>query len=406
VNNTILANNGASEFQGAVFNGGGAGGGGGADLIGNPGNTGTGTSGATLFAFTGGSSNANPGLDPGGLNNNGGPTQTFALLTGSPAIDAGIKAGAPATDQRGYVRDSDITGNVDIGAYEYLLPDVASIAENDGVLADMTNFSNQLSMITHVVITFNSQVALTGTPIAVNFRDVASPGWNEDLKPLVIDDTSGHTVVTVTFQHVSSPDPVTGGSLQDGNYKVIVTGSGVHQVGTGNLVMADYSSPFYRWFGDLLGDKPVGNADALWFRKTFNLSSGNPGFIAAFDYDGAVTIGNLAALQFRKRFNTSPPLPTFSMVVLGPLGTPSTLLTVAAQLNVPPTIGAALPAVVSQPATMSAVDAFFQKYGAAAVPPHTDVVPGLSVVSASDASKNNELWQSALDAAYAGLTSL
>jgi hypothetical protein len=60
------------------------------------------------------------GVDPklGPLANNGGPTQTMALLTGSPAINAGDPdtAGLPATDQRGLPRMVD--GRVDIGAFE------------------------------------------------------------------------------------------------------------------------------------------------------------------------------------------------------------------------------------------------------------------------------------------------
>jgi hypothetical protein len=58
------------------------------------------------------------GVDPllGPLQNNGGLTATHALLTGSPAIDAGTRAGAPLIDQRGVVRQFGIA--VDIGAFE------------------------------------------------------------------------------------------------------------------------------------------------------------------------------------------------------------------------------------------------------------------------------------------------
>jgi hypothetical protein len=48
------------------------------------------------------------------LGNYGGPTQTMALLPGSPAIGGGTAAGAPPTDQRGQLRKRP----VDIGAFQ------------------------------------------------------------------------------------------------------------------------------------------------------------------------------------------------------------------------------------------------------------------------------------------------
>ena len=54
----------------------------------------------------------------GALGDNGGPTPTMALPAGSPAIDAGVLAGAPASDQRGISRPQG--AGVDIGAYERL----------------------------------------------------------------------------------------------------------------------------------------------------------------------------------------------------------------------------------------------------------------------------------------------
>ncbi len=56
----------------------------------------------------------NLGLLP--LADNGGPTRTHALLASSPAIDAGDRDRAPATDQRGEVRSLDHP--VDVGAFE------------------------------------------------------------------------------------------------------------------------------------------------------------------------------------------------------------------------------------------------------------------------------------------------
>lgn len=59
-------------------------------------------------------STADPLLDP--LGDNGGPTETFKLLPGSPAIDAGSDTACPATDQRGSIRPTG--SHCDIGAYE------------------------------------------------------------------------------------------------------------------------------------------------------------------------------------------------------------------------------------------------------------------------------------------------
>ena len=67
-----------------------------------------------------------PATDPllGLLAANGGPTQTHALLPGSPAINAGDDVGAPPTDQRGLPR----VGLTDIGAVEFQDAD----ADGDG----------------------------------------------------------------------------------------------------------------------------------------------------------------------------------------------------------------------------------------------------------------------------------
>jgi hypothetical protein len=78
----------------------------------------------------------------GALQDNGGQTDTRALLAGSPAINAGnpCVADAPlgvsaalATDQRGQPRKSN--GAVDIGAYEeQLAPTAAAVSVSGRVL--------------------------------------------------------------------------------------------------------------------------------------------------------------------------------------------------------------------------------------------------------------------------------
>ncbi len=58
------------------------------------------------------------------LADNGGPTQTLALMSDSPAIDAGNNDTCPANDQRGVARPQGTY--CDIGAFEYIL-----FSEND-----------------------------------------------------------------------------------------------------------------------------------------------------------------------------------------------------------------------------------------------------------------------------------
>ena len=60
--------------------------------------------------------NVNPLLGP--LQDNGGPTQTMALLPGSPAIAAGDPTDAPEYDQRGPGFPRLVDGRIDIGAFE------------------------------------------------------------------------------------------------------------------------------------------------------------------------------------------------------------------------------------------------------------------------------------------------
>ena len=74
----------------------------------------------------------NPLLGP--LQFNGGPTETQALLEGSPAIEAGENAGCPATDQRGVARPQPPGGRCDIGAFEFVPAVQARCTSNSGTI--------------------------------------------------------------------------------------------------------------------------------------------------------------------------------------------------------------------------------------------------------------------------------
>jgi hypothetical protein len=84
------------------------------------------SAGRNLVASTSGCAYAAVGVDRlnvaakiGLLRSNGGPTQTIALLSGSPALNAIPKAECPfGRDQRGAGRPQPKNGRCDIGAYE------------------------------------------------------------------------------------------------------------------------------------------------------------------------------------------------------------------------------------------------------------------------------------------------
>jgi hypothetical protein len=139
INNSTLSGNSADTSGGGILNNGAA-------TLQNSivanspsggncsGSTGTGTmaskgynlssDGTCNFNNTGDLNNTDPMLGP--LQNNGGPTQTMALPSGSTAVDAGNPSGCTdglghllKTDQRGKPRpDTEDTGGCDIGAYE------------------------------------------------------------------------------------------------------------------------------------------------------------------------------------------------------------------------------------------------------------------------------------------------
>lgn len=70
--------------------------------------------GSCMFTDAGSKQSTDPLL--GALQNNGGETDTLALLAGSPAIDTGTNDGCPGADQRGVSRPQG--SSCDIGAFE------------------------------------------------------------------------------------------------------------------------------------------------------------------------------------------------------------------------------------------------------------------------------------------------
>ena len=105
---------------------------------------------------------ANPLL--GTLANNGGPTDTIALLKGSPAISAGTSSDGVFTDERGYPLDSP----PDIGAYQ-VQPSSESLVVN--TTADGTNTDPHLTTLRQAVAfanTLSGTATITFAPAVFN----------------------------------------------------------------------------------------------------------------------------------------------------------------------------------------------------------------------------------------------
>jgi predicted outer membrane repeat protein len=136
--NTIVAANtaddGSPDVAGAIVSGG-------YNLVGDgTGSTGL-TNGANSDQVGTGGSPINPQLGP--LQNNGGATDTRALLSNSPAINLANNANAPLEDQRYYLR----SGAPDIGAFEF-----------NGTLAPVS----AVSRMTHGSNSFDINMPLVG----------------------------------------------------------------------------------------------------------------------------------------------------------------------------------------------------------------------------------------------------
>jgi hypothetical protein len=115
---------------------------------------------------------ANPALDArlGPLKDNGGPTPTHALLTGSPAIDRGSNAAGLANDPRGDGFARTVGLGTDVGALESPITVPAAVIEP---LGDVTASNGTAYTIT---VTYSDDVAIDASTL--NTGDVRVTGRN------------------------------------------------------------------------------------------------------------------------------------------------------------------------------------------------------------------------------------
>lgn len=173
----------------------------------------------------------------------------------------------------------------------------------------VNNADIERSIVNEVVLPFDDIVTLGADAFELIKR---GPGGGVvDVTPR-IDNSSGTSVVTLTF---SGAFATPGGSLVDGNYQLTVFGDQIlasdgvaidgddDGVAGGNLVFGDVETDnFFRFFGDINGNRTVDVFDLLAFRQASGSSSGDPDFDPQFDHDGNGSINAFDLLPFRNNY--------------------------------------------------------------------------------------------------------
>jgi hypothetical protein len=181
-----------------------------------------------------------PALGP--LQNNGGPTPTFALLLNSPAINAGDDT-LTGTDQRGYARKSGT--HVDIGAYEVDLTAFAAPVISGATLGPVTN--NPANQFDATAV--NASIQPNGLPTTGFIQFGPTP-------------TYGTTTAAVSIGSGNTPVPVSlplGGLSPGLTWHISVVAS--NAAGTASGPDLTLNIPTLYWPGDTDGDGVVNQSE-------------------------------------------------------------------------------------------------------------------------------------------------
>jgi predicted outer membrane repeat protein len=177
------------------------------------------------------------GLGP--LADNGGPTQTMALLPGSPAIDMGNDYYCKDIDQRGVARPQG--SQCDIGAFEYLddiPPDVSAVTRANSNPTALPNATFTVAFSEPVTGVDENDFELVTS--GVTGASITGVSGSEDVYTVTVDTGSGNGSIRL--------DLIDDDSIED------LSGNKLGGIGTGN---GDFiSGEFYTVFK--LPPKPVG----------------------------------------------------------------------------------------------------------------------------------------------------
>lgn len=235
-------------------------------------------SGGGFLNAAGDQINTDPMLDPAGLQNNGGPTQTIALLTGSSAINGGDPNGS-ARDQRYYLRN----GAPDKGAFEF-----------GGALAPLTAASRK----THGTAgTFDVDLPLTGNA-GLECRTGGASGDHQVILNFSSPITASGASVTTGVGDVSEA------SVMDSEITVDLTGvTNAQQIVLTLLGVSDgvntndVSIPIRILFGDTNGNGSVNASDVAQTKAQLGQPVSNSNYRNDPNANGTINASDAAIVK-------------------------------------------------------------------------------------------------------------
>jgi predicted outer membrane repeat protein len=227
--------------------------------------------------------NVPAGLDT--LKDNGGPTDTMALLAGSLAINNGNNANAPATDQRGFGRN----GTSDVGAFESSgivppavpLVSVVSRKTHTGVgpfdvnLPGVESRSGGASGVHTLIFTFTNPLSSVGTGgLSSGVGNISSSGIGADAHQYIINLSDAPNAQSIALSLGNLTDSL-------GNH------SDALGVSMGLLL------------GDANGDGFVNSGDATITRNRSGQATDATNFRADYNTDGSVNSADATIVRAR-----------------------------------------------------------------------------------------------------------
>ncbi len=179
------------------------------------------------------------------------------------------------------------------------------------------------SVVTNLAVTFNTNVAIASPNLLLQNL---TTGTNLPSTNLALSYDSLTHEATWTFPGLA------GGSLPPGNWLAGLPSSAVTDTNGNALIGVPGGAPgdplafqFYRYSGDVNGDRDVDFADTYWFKSTWLRASNQIGFDRRFDFsgDGIVNSNDLPLFQ-SNYFTIFPPQPGIFAALANDTGTSAT----------------------------------------------------------------------------------